>query len=289
MTDMFKTPWNLVMLEYTRQHDYEPNALYCSVTGKRLGAMDDDEFQATLDLLAPTEQNLESIIDDMRLRVVASMRPSTRWNKFRSESLDELRKAQPIETLAYLLNRLFEPLNNLGSIWSIEQRIHVWQELQQINGPVTQVIHQLLEMDTRTGLNQLFVGYQRGMLLDFEAFAESIDVIYTAQQVRWAQLDAEYRYQIANPLARQSFFNSFMENKPESVTKVKIKAKTERRRGFENLLAQILDEDSDKADGLVEQVKHDSKLNAERDEDKGVVAIAPSATPRKFIFGVKKD
>lgn len=274
---------------YLESFGYMAEGIYCNVTGKRIGTIDTDEFLATIDMLNPTTANIEVVLDDYRLRLVASMRPSTRWNKFRNESLDELRKAQPIETLAYLLNRLFEPLNNLGSIWSIEQRIYVWQELQQINGPVTQVIHQLLEMDTRTGLNQLFVGYQRGMLLDFEAFAESIDVIYTAQQVKWAQLDAEYRYQIANPLAKQSFFNSFMENKPESVTKIKAKAKTERRRGFENLLAQILDEDSDKADGLVDQIEHDSKLNSERDEDRGVVAIAPSATPRTFTFGVKKD
>lgn len=266
---------------------YVAEGIYCSITGKRIGSIDTDEFMATCDLLIQPNADLETVVDDYRLRLVASMRPSTRWNKFRSESINDLRKAQPRETLAYLLNRLFEPLNNLGSIWSIEQRIYVWQELSTITDSLDMVTHQLLEMDTRTGLNNLFVGYERGMIeTNFAAFIESIDVIYTSQQVKWAQMDAEYRYQIANPAAKMAFFESFMKIKPESQKVVKDKAKTERRRGFENLLAQIMDDDSEPAQRLADAIEADSTVNHLPAD---AIAIAPSATPRAFTFGVKKD
>lgn len=275
---------------------YRMEHIFCSVTGKRLGMFDTDESFATIDMLNPTMDNLEAVCDDIRLRVVASMRPSTRWNKFRSESINDLRIAQPRETLAYLLNRLFEPLNNTGSIWSIEQRIHVWQELEahEISNSiprVEQMIHQLLEIDTRTGLTKLFIGFERGMLSGdkFDEFCDAVTQTYEQKQLEWAKLDAEYRYQIQNPLVKQAFFDSFMTRKPESIVKVKEKAKTERRRGFENLLAQIMDEDSQPAQILAATIADDSADNKAHDAEIGVVAIMPSATPRAFTFGVKKD
>lgn len=282
--------------KYAESFGYRPQALYCLITGKPLGEQWSDEFGATLDLLNLDDKNFEQVADDIRLRVVGSMRPSTRWNKFRSESINDLRIAQPRETLAYLLNRLFEPLNNTGSIWSIEQRIHVWQELAEHDisnsvPRVEQLIHQLLEIDTRTGLTKLFIGFERGMLAGdkFDEFCDAVTQTYEQKQLEWAKLDAEYRYQIQNPLVKQAFFDSFMTRKPEPIAKVKEKAKTERRRGFENLLAQILDEDSAPAQTLAATIADDSADNKAHDAEAGVVAIMPSATPRAFTFGVKKD
>lgn len=282
--------------QYIESFGYSPLGIYCLATGKQIGEQWSGELADTLALLNLDDKNFEAVSDDYRLRLVASMRPSTRWNKFKSESINDLRKQFPRETLAYLLNRLFEPLNNTGSIWSIEQRIHVWQELEahEISNSiprVEQLIHQLLEIDTRTGLTKLFIGFERGMLTGdkFDEFCDAVTQTYEQKQLEWAQLDAEYRYQIQNPLVKQAFFDSFMTRKPEPIAKVKEKAKTERRRGFENLLAQIMDEESAPAQTLATTIADDSADNKAHDAEAGVTAIMPSATPRAFTFGVKKD
>lgn len=293
---MTNTLWDNFVPAYYESFGYSPAAIYCSITGKAIGTIDDDEIQATVDLIGFDEANPETTCDDYRLRLVASMRPSTRWNKFRSESINDLRIAQPRETLAYLLNRLFEPLNNTGSIWSIEQRIHVWRELEahEISNSiprVEQLIHQLLEIDTRTGLTKLFIGFERGMLAGdkFDEFCDAVTQTYEQQQIRWAQLDAEYRYQITNPLVKQAFFDSFMTRKPPTELSKKREAKEKRRFGFANLLSQIMADEGDRVESLNNTIADDSADNKVLDADRGVVAIAPSATPRAFTFGVKKD
>jgi hypothetical protein len=85
-------------------HNIDPLGIYCSVTGKMLGYMLNDEVYTFLD--SRTDIDLEQLADDWAMRLIASMRPSPNWNVMREETLDQMARSHPVETFAYLFNRL---------------------------------------------------------------------------------------------------------------------------------------------------------------------------------------
>lgn len=106
----------------------EADAFYCSITGKQIGSLNTYEWRGLIESLSGT---IEEAADDLAMRSLASMRPSMRWNRMRMETLDEMRSSAPIETMAYLLNRLFES-KDIAKVMSQQlDRIHLYAHMEE--------------------------------------------------------------------------------------------------------------------------------------------------------------
>jgi hypothetical protein len=97
--------------QFHKDYGFDPFRIYCQVTGKPFATILEEEMDSVLSLVCESNDDADAAAQDLWLRVVASMRPSLKWNKFRSNTLAELRVSDPIETLAYLVNRMFGPHN----------------------------------------------------------------------------------------------------------------------------------------------------------------------------------
>lgn len=247
----YNDKWDAVMETFYAQYPgVDPLAIYCQFTGKPIGATYGDEFQSILDSL---KGDPEEIADDIALRLFASMRPSMRWNKIRSETLDEMRKSAPIETLAYLLNRLFTPLDK-GNILAIHHdRIRLWSRLEEwgFTESTNTILYYLLEIDAKLGLNQEVPPFSVEQLLnDFEsmpilltAFDEwhTRRIKYYDQKMKQFE-ESDRWFRVGNTLAKPAFFNAFMESKPPSKT-TKVKAeKAAESKFFADLLFEVMGE-----------------------------------------------
>lgn len=230
--------------KFLEQFGYAPDSMHCLVTGKPIGLISAAELFDTLDLIRQTTSDDESVMDDYRMRLVAAMRPSTRWNKFREETLETMRERFPVELAAYLLNRLAEPKNKIGNIWSVENRIYVYQHCETLHTILTQtewddMIHMLLTLDIRTGLvDGLHASINRDS--DPAAIPQKIRNIFIDEVKRWERLDSEARYIRHNPMAKRAFFESTVSTK---AAKAAAKPKTEkqlRAAEFESMLDSIM-------------------------------------------------
>src|SRR4051812_22122998 len=150
--------YGLVLEAFASAYGFDPHGIYCQVTGKRIGLTDEGELRA---LVGSIPGDPDSVIDDLAVRIFASMRPSLRWNKMRIDSLETMRKQVPTETLAYLLNRLFAPLDQIKlpidvKLGDYHNRIRIfnllteWGEHDSLN----LVTHMLLEIDAKMNLSR---------------------------------------------------------------------------------------------------------------------------------------
>jgi hypothetical protein len=93
----------------------------------------DEEFDSVISLVCESNDDADDAAQDLWFRVIGSMRPSLKWNKFRSGTLADLRISDPVETLAYLINRMFAPHNRLKggvTLNHLEERIKAWQQIR---------------------------------------------------------------------------------------------------------------------------------------------------------------
>lgn len=220
--------------------------IYCQVTGKFIGTNHevDDFFRAQ-----PKDSDPESVADDLAIRIFASMRPSIIWNKMRAESLNELRKDRPVEVLAYLVNRAFNPLKSSGDyIVTMHDRIRSFIACGQLTDEVRdRLLYLLLEIDSKNGLNTVFPPFH----IDKFLFDSSDDILtaFTAwhescmkefakferareQETRW--------WRSGNALAKPAFFSAFMESKPVTEAAIKRAAKKEESDFFADILNEVM-------------------------------------------------
>src|SRR4051812_5829833 len=99
---------------FREQFGYDYFRVYCSITGKPFGFLNSEERHSLLSLVCESNDDADGACDDLWLRVIGSMRPSLKWNVWRDrDAMVKLRRTDPRETLAYLINRMFAPHNRL--------------------------------------------------------------------------------------------------------------------------------------------------------------------------------
>jgi hypothetical protein len=239
---------------------YLPNGIYCEVTGKLIGIIEADEFQGVTELLAGLPH--ETAMSDLRLKVLASMRPSMKWIKMRDDSLDVMRKQYPVETMAYLLNRLFDPAKSvmkpMGWDTIREDRIYLHAWLHQFYKQMThvpgsaweQVFVRLIELHAKFDLKNEIAPFTCEDLLSLSMDSFMVDML--ALLTPWHRRrvkDYEDRLDRAelvrtNPMARRAFLNTWAEQSPPSHEKVKRDAKQKEANVLDALLAEIMGEPS---------------------------------------------
>lgn len=135
--------------------------VYCLHTGKQVGTFDESEIRYAVDEIGTDDE--DSLIDDLLVRVVASMRPSPALNMPNRATIREMISTRPVDAMAYLANRLhghrdlltkrsehsFQPLiNRIG--------IHrQWNALYVEGLDLTPWIHWLLELDAKMNLHDI--------------------------------------------------------------------------------------------------------------------------------------
>ena len=150
------------------QTGINPSVLYCIVTGKPYGRIDFDSL-CDVDFMLDTAHGTlddESRMDEFLVRTCLTMRPSPAWQSISPERLDSLRLRQPRELLAYLLNRLYMPQEQINGlritqstrIVNARARITLWKIIStaQISDlQLNQLLMVLLDLDTKFNLHTL--------------------------------------------------------------------------------------------------------------------------------------
>jgi hypothetical protein len=244
----------LIALSFVEEYGFSPLGIFCQMTGKQIGTTSDEEFESLIDSFHTGDHD-DGIVDDIALRIFASMRPSLQWNKMREDSLDKMRKRVPVDTLAYLLNRLFAPRNTLKM--GVDQmlglhhdRIRLHKRLSEwgMNDTTNSILYLLLEIDAKLNLNSESAPFTaRDFLDDFKGFALLLEMVqawharrvtYHAKQQHEAMQQANWTK--GNTLARPAFFNIWLESKPPTPTGLKAQAKAEERKFMLGVLAEVL-------------------------------------------------
>jgi hypothetical protein len=227
--------------------------VYCSVTGKPFAFLNSEERTSILSLVCESNDDADEAANDLWTRMVASMRPSLKWNKFRSESLAQMRQTNPVETLAYLINRMFAPHNRLKggvTLVHLEERIKAWQHIESwgVTDETNTLMYMLLELDAKMNLDSEMPPFN---WRDFFA-ADSMQTRVTFVQGWYAELMVKWEKRIkqdemqtrwirhGNVLAKPAFRDAFMESQPLSATAIKKQAKSEEKQMFGDLLFEIL-------------------------------------------------
>ena len=237
---------------FTDSYHFDPRGIYCQVTGKRIGTTDETEFCY---LVASLTGDLEAICDDIAIRLLASLRPSMRWNKMRAESLKEMADLAPVDTMAYLLNRLFAPIDSrktsLDKLLAVNEdkiRLHVQLTRWGMTPELVALSYQLLEIDAKWGLDSeasptscdafimaidhperlaLFATYHARRMKDWEA-----KVKHDEQVTRW--------HRSGNALAKPAFFAAFMRDQPMTATQKAKAIKQDEKDFFANILNEVM-------------------------------------------------
>ncbi len=241
-----------IVATFIDSYHFDPRGIYCQVTGKRIGTTDELEF---CHLVVSLDGDLEAICDDIAIRLLASMRPSMQWNKMRADSLKLMAERSPVDTLAYLLNRLFAPLNHrkvsLDSLLAVNEdkiRLHTQLTRWGMTHELVALSYQLLEIDAKWGLDSeaspcscdafimavdhmdrlnLFTTYHARRMKDWDA-----KVKHDEQVTRW--------HRSGNALARPAFFAAFMQAQPMTPTQKARSAKQDEKDFFANIMNEVM-------------------------------------------------
>jgi hypothetical protein len=234
-------------------YGFNPCYVYCLVTGKAIGYTFPEELESVITFL---DADLESAVDDLAMRITASMRPSMKWNKMREHDLDSMRKSAPVETMAYLLNRLITPPKDAkytGFFSLHRDRIMLFHHLladYQLRYDVDadyrsawdSAMLMLLEIEAKLSLLTESSPITVDRILDMANVACGLAMELEAwhkRRVKYhADQEADAKFFAANPGAKRAFFNSWFEQKPPSEKQVAAAAKQQDK----NFMAGILDE-----------------------------------------------
>lgn len=249
--------YSRVYKAFTEQNGFEMHNLYCQSTGKAIGWTHRTELESLVNLLAAQgEADAEQIADDIAMRILASMRPSLHWNKLRSDTLMTLMDSNPIDTLAYMLNRLFAPINwrTIGiepmlGVYADRIKAHIL--LQRWGwGDVTRTMLELLiELDAKWGLDTEWPPFNA---CDFyfqapthEHRLEMLQSWFERRmddwQVKQKALEMQSNWtRMGNPLAKPAFAKVFYLKQPPSQAKLKKMAKAEELDMMRGLLNELM-------------------------------------------------
>lgn len=239
---------------FQSSYGFDPSGIYCAATGKRVGSTHIEELESLINLVGG--ESAEEIADDIAMRLLASMRPSMKWNKFRAESLAQMRKTDPAETLAYLINRMFAPLNHRkigidNLIATYEDKIRAFAIISSwgVNDATNTLTYMLLELDAKWNLDTETPPFNWSeFFLDPESMQHRVDLLqhwYATRIEAWdKRLKAEELQtrwmRHGSALAKPAFMDIWMESKPLSATGIKAAEKKAERDLMAGLLWEIL-------------------------------------------------
>jgi hypothetical protein len=86
-----------------------PFGIYCLFTGRLIGSHPAREIH---ELIESMNGDPDERADDLAMRLLASCRPSLRWNHLRVTDITSMRRTHPVETLCYLINGSSAPRIN---------------------------------------------------------------------------------------------------------------------------------------------------------------------------------
>lgn len=263
--------------------------VYCLATGKRMGLFDESEILAAIDEIGTDDE--ESLIDDLLVRVVASMRPSPAMNMPNRATIREMASTRPVDAIAYLINRLngHRDLLTKRSEHSFQPLIdriatHVkWTALHAAGVDLTPWIHWLLELDAKMNLHdiqapgygehkqplltQVTVENQAELLAAFEAWVFERLKEYDKRD---KEMLAQARWIRGNTFARQAYVRSWLENPEVARRKDEHKAKKKKAgRPATNPKKQKLNEETNQFLYLLEGILD------------GTIETAPKTQPKK--------
>lgn len=232
-----------------------PDIIYCGITGKAIGSLHNREWWELAESLSGT---VEEAADDLAMRCLASMRPSMRWNRMRMETLDEMRIAAPVETMAFLLNRLFESTDiartlaqQLERIQLYELLAHQWDVAKQsdeagsLGDYTNRLLLMLLEIEAKLGLRSESppITCKQAMAMQghdfFVTLAKSLTQWHATRVAFHLKEEREARYFAANPGARRAYARQWFESAPKSAETLKREAKQSDINFFDSLFDEL--------------------------------------------------
>ncbi len=242
-----------IVKTFRAEQGFDPYGIYCQFTGQRIGSTLKSEMDALLGYIGGSDA--DDIADDLAMRILASMRPSIRWNKMRAETLQQLRVTDPVGTMAYLMNRLFAPLNHRKTrledlLSSYRERIEAHAMIQSWGKTDEShtIFYMLLELDAKWNLDTEYPPFSFRDFADCESMLKRIELLqawydrrveaYTKKvaademQVRWSRS--------GNTLAKPAFLDLYCESKPLTKVGMVKAAKQEERDLMAGLLSEIM-------------------------------------------------
>jgi hypothetical protein len=241
--------------QFHKDYGFDPFRIYCQVTGKPFATILEEEMDSVLSLVCESNDDADAAAQDLWLRVVASMRPSLKWNKFRSNTLAELRVSDPIETLAYLVNRMFGPHNRLKGGMTLshyEERIKAWQRIKDwgVTDETNTLTYMLLEIDAKMGLDVEMPPFNWLDFFDADSMKHRVEMTqgwYGQLMVRWEKRIKEEEMSVrwmrhGNVLAKPAFADAYQESKPLTITGIKRAEKQAEKAIFSEALFEVLGE-----------------------------------------------
>jgi hypothetical protein len=227
--------------------------IYCQVTGKPFGFLTSEERSGILSLVCESNDDADEAAQDLWLRVIGSMRPSLKWNKYRASSLADLRKSDPMETLAYFINRMFAPHDRLKgglTINHLEERIKAWQRIETwgVTDDTNTLSYMLLEIDAKMGLDVEMPPFNWLDFFDAESTKHRVEMVqgwYGNLMERWEkrlkQEEMQTRWmRYGNVLAKPAFAQAFMDSQPPSLTAIKKAEKAAEKQVFSDAVFEVL-------------------------------------------------
>lgn len=266
-------------------YGFDPRTLYCLTTGKPIG-----ESWEARELIACLPGTPEEIADDLALRVLASMRPSMIWNRQRTETLTEMRVKAPVETLAYLLNRLIQPTKDqrdVGFVTLHSGRIRLYSRLARLDhtsDSFQNLLLWLLEVEAKLGLLTEPTPISLDSLLSASdllgLLASTLEPWHKRRVEYHRNQEAEAKFFAMNPGAKRAWFDQWFDHAPKTETQLKRQEKTQ----TDNLLGAILAE-------LLEPEKAAAKPSAMRPDMNQPTTAKPIPNKGKMPlrFGIKKE
>jgi len=242
-----------------------PHAIYCQITGARIARMRRSEIDLMWSTINESMDD-DEIIDELYTRTITSMRPSPAWNYIRRETLESIRKSNPVALAAYLLGRYFEPRDKAYSRLqrTLDQRItdgvNRIKSFAAINAMASQAkpedinefVTLLLLIDSEFNLADMsqFANFPKTPI-DFDVarindYILALQAAYLAQcekrdaQIRRQKLDQSYYNSIGNGLAKYPAARAFLDLKPESLAAQQRKEKESKLNALTNLIASFM-------------------------------------------------
>lgn len=281
------------------EEGFDPTAIYCQVTGRPIGFITVYELTAVIQQILPCDD--DDLVSELWTRTMASMRPSPVWTMMRSDSLNKMLKHDPKALLAYLLNRLYDPLEKGMTLDTrlgvLSNHLKVWRAIDSMafkNDDLDQLLLVLLNIDSRYGLRNyshpaiisafnfnLADSDLTALILHLNEWLDALDKKALAMEKRGIQ-----QMKAANSLTKESFATQFLKATPPSKTREAAIAKQKQKDFFSNILDELMpDEEApirELANPSLETVKAQA---AARSAPKPGVFIPGTPRPR---FGRKE-
>ncbi len=246
-----------VSTAFTHNYGFDIRGLYCQITGKQIGQLYSADIMRLID---SSTDDAEGIADDLALRLCSSMRPSLKWNKFNDSTLAGLAKDDYVEVIAYMLNRMFYPLQGEFDSYmrNIPARIKCYDLLHKQNykfnrqagavpresmeapepNPLKTILHHLLQVDALVPANHLF---NLKVTLDWnKPLGEQVIPICLSIVDYVRQQEKKANWIRGNPLAAKAYYSTFMHKPAESKTAKKKETKRKSDAFLDNTLAALM-------------------------------------------------